>query len=61
MKPVRPDRTQPAMNASVRNEPDSKNDNASTPPGFSTAIDVTNTMSASGIRMKPIVRNCRFR
>ena len=49
------------MNASVRNVPDSANDSASTPLGFSTATEVTNTMTASGMRMKPIVRNCRFR
>ena len=49
------------MNASVRNEPDWKNESASSPPGFSTATEVTNTMTASGMRMKPIVRNCRFR
>ena len=61
MKPVRPDKRQPATKASVRNVPDSANDSASTPLGFSTATDVTNTMIASGMRMYPIVRNWRFR
>ncbi len=61
MKPVRPDMRQPATNASVRNVPDAPNDRASVPSGFSTATEVTKTMTANGMRMNPIVRNCRFR
>ncbi len=49
------------MNAMVRNVPLAANDNASVPSGFSIATELTNTIAASGIRMKPIVRNWRFR
>ena len=61
MKPVRPDMKQPARNASVRKLPDATNDSAVSPLGFSTATEVTKTTSASGTRMKAIVRNWRFR
>jgi hypothetical protein len=61
MNPVRPDKRPPAMNASVRHVPDSANDSASTPLGFSTATDVRKTTTASGTTMKPIVRNWRLR
>ena len=67
MKPVRPDRTQPAMNASVRNEarlrrtsgPDDASGDAIS--GFTTSVDVTNTTIASGIRITAIVLNWRRR
>ena len=61
MKPVRPDMKQPATNASVRNVPDWANDSASVPSSFLTAADVTNTTTASGTRITPIVLNCRRR
>jgi hypothetical protein len=64
MKPVRPDMRQPATNASVRNRPDSTNDRATPPPadsGLTTSVEVRKTRMVRGIRMKPIVRNCRFR
>src|SRR2546421_3761616 len=41
MKPVRPDITQPAMNASVRAVPEAANDNAMVPSDFTTLVDVT--------------------
>jgi hypothetical protein len=31
------------------------------PAGFKTSTDVTNTMIANGMRMTPMVRNCRLR
>jgi hypothetical protein len=61
MKPVKPDRKQPAMKARVRKSPDSKNERASEPSGLSTSVEVTNTTIASGIRMTPIVLNWRRR
>ena len=61
MKPVRPDMTQPATKASVRKVPDSANDSASSPFGFFDSVEVTNTMTASGMRMTAIVRNWRLR
>ena len=57
MKPVRPDMTQPRMNASVRYIPDSPNDSAFSSFGFTTATDVRNTTAASGMRISAIVLN----
>ena len=57
MKPVRPDMTQPRMNASVRYIPDSPNDRAFSSFGFTTATDVRNTTAASGMRISAIVLN----
>src|ERR1700741_2162579 len=50
MNPVRPDMMQPATTAPGRHEPDCTNDNASVPSAFFTAVDVRNTMTASGVR-----------
>ena len=61
MNPVSPDMTPPARKASVRQVPDSANDSASAPLGFSTATEVRKTTTASGTTMKPIVRNWRLR
>ncbi len=61
MKPVRPDRKQPAMNARVRNRPDWKKVSATAPSGFSTSVEVRNTMMATGTTITAIVRNCRLR
>ena len=66
MNPVRPESRQPATNASVRNRPDWANvrpDDAFGPArsGLVTSVDVTNTTTASGIRITAIVLNCRFR
>ena len=70
MKPVRPDRTQPAMNASVRKRPDCANVKPAEPyvsrapslsTGFTTSVEVTNTTIASGIRITAIVLNWRRR
>ncbi len=55
---------QPATKASVRKSPDSTNDSATPPPadsGLTTSVDVRKTTIVSGMRMTPIVRNCRFR
>jgi hypothetical protein len=60
-KPVRPDRKQPAKNASVRNRPDSTNESTSTPSSFSTLVDVTKTSTATGTTIIRIVRNWRRR
>jgi hypothetical protein len=60
MKPVSPDIRQPARNANVRKVPDCTNDSASPPPstnGLLIAVDVMNTITASGIRMTPMVLN----
>ena len=70
MNPVRPDITQPAMNASVRNRPDCAYVSPSDPKvsrapslmsGFTTSVEVTNTTMASGIRITAIVLNWRRR
>jgi len=61
MKPVRPDRMQPAMKASVRNRPDWKKLRATVSSGFNTSVEVRNTMIATGTTMMAIVRNCRLR
>ena len=66
MNPVRPESMQPAMNASVRKVPDWTNvrpDDAfgDASSGFVTSVEVTNTTTASGIRITAIVLNCRFR
>jgi hypothetical protein len=61
MKPVRPDITQPRMNAPVRKPPDCAYDSAVSPVAFFTAVDVRNTTTASGMRMTTIVLNWRFR
>ena len=49
------------MNASVRYRPDSPKLSASAPSGFSTSFEVMKTMTASGMRITPIVRNWRLR
>ena len=61
MKPVSPDMTQPARNAIVRHVPDCAAVSASVPSGRSTAVDVANTTTTSGIRSTAIVRNWRRR
>ena len=65
MKPVRPDRKQPARKASVRKSPDWTWVRPPMLPrassGLITSVEVTNTMSASGITMIAIVLNWRFR
>ncbi len=57
MKPVRPERKHPATKAMVRQVPDWAKLRASLPSGRSTAVEVTNTMMARGIRMNAIVLN----
>ena len=61
MKPVNPDARQPRMKAIVRNAPDWAKLNASVPSVFSIAVDVRNTIAASGTRITAIVRNWRLR
>ena len=61
MKPVRPDKKHPPMNASVRNSPDCAYDSASVPFGSTTLVEVTKTMAATGMTMMAIVLNCRRR
>ena len=61
MNPVRPDMTQPAMNASVRKTPDAMRLNPISVPGLYTSVAVANTMIASGMRMTAIVLNWRLR
>ena len=50
MKPVRPDRKQPARKARVRKSPDSNEAQAPSVPvlGFTTSVEVTNTMTPAG-------------
>ena len=60
-EPVSPDAPQPKRNASVRHRPDWKKVSAVEPSPFLTATDVTKTTIASGMRMKPTVRNWRLR
>ncbi len=45
----------------MRNSPDWAKLSASLPSLFSIAVDVRNTIAATGTMMTPIVRNCRFR
>ncbi len=66
MNPVRPDSTQPATNARVRNRPDCANDSPEdalgpATSGLTTSVEVTNTTMPSGTRMTAIVLNWRFR
>ena len=68
MKPVRPDSTQPAMNASVRNSPDCANvrpDDAFGPTPGSGFDDLgrrdEHDDRRAGSRMTAIVLNCRRR
>ena len=61
MKPVRADRNAPATNANVRNVPDCTFVNATTPSGWTTFVDVRNTIAATGIMMTAIVLNWRRR
>ena len=60
MKPVSADRNAPSTKASVRKRPDSPNESSSTAP-FRTSVEVTNTRTATGTRMRAMVRNCRRR
>ena len=57
MKPVKPDARQPRMNAAVRKVPDWAKLSASVPSVLVIAVDVTNTITASGTRIIAIVRN----
>ena len=59
--PVKPDARQPIRKATVRAAPDAPNDIATDPSGRVISVEVKNTTAATGIRIRPIVRNCRFR
>ncbi len=45
----------------MRQNPEAAKLSASVPSGRTTAVEVMNTMTVSGMRMKAMVRNCRFR
>ena len=45
----------------MRNNPDWAKLSASLPSLFSIAVDVRNTIAATGTTITPIVRNCRFK
>ena len=60
-KPMAPENRQPIRKATVRQKPDWAKVRAVSPSGLSTAVDVANTMRASGITIIPMVRNWRLR
>jgi hypothetical protein len=57
MKPVRPDRKQPRMNAIVRAVPEPRYDRPSWVPVLYAVVDVRNTTIARGTRITAIVLN----
>ena len=62
MKPVRPDMTQPSDEGERAEEAGlAERQRVRCSFGFTTATDVRNTTTASGMRMRTIVLNWRFR